>query len=269
LLPIRKTEKRLICRPVGRCIYCGATDNLSMEHVAPYALGGTMELPEASCPTCARITSLFEMKVARDMMLAPRTKFGAPTRNPKNRPKTLALEVRKGDRSEKIELSVEDHPGSFALPELQEPPRYLAGLEGLHRLPSTISFRVFHPSDLKERIPAEADQAMVGRVEVTAYFRMIAKIAHAFAIATRGHGSFDPLLLPLILGETKIWVDVIGSPQRAMPGNEKGEFSIQTLTLRTARAAFLACDVTIFPVWNGPSYRVVVGRLPLLAPLEG
>jgi hypothetical protein len=33
----------------GFCIYCGSTEQLSREHVVPYALGGTLTITEGSC----------------------------------------------------------------------------------------------------------------------------------------------------------------------------------------------------------------------------
>lgn len=36
-----------------------------MEHIVPYGLGGTLELPEASCVRCAKETSRIERAILR------------------------------------------------------------------------------------------------------------------------------------------------------------------------------------------------------------
>jgi hypothetical protein len=45
--------------PIGHCIYCGGTSGLSREHILPFGLSGTAELPEASCERCRKITGQF------------------------------------------------------------------------------------------------------------------------------------------------------------------------------------------------------------------
>ena len=56
--------------PVGRCIYCGATDELTDEHIIPFSLGGVLILDKASCngtKGCNKKTHKFEGVVARQI----------------------------------------------------------------------------------------------------------------------------------------------------------------------------------------------------------
>ena len=46
--------------PIGRCIYCGATGDLTREHIIPRSIGGTWVLSKASCSDCAAVTRDFE-----------------------------------------------------------------------------------------------------------------------------------------------------------------------------------------------------------------
>jgi hypothetical protein len=52
------------------CIYCGTqadqteAKELSDEHIIPYALGGNLVLPKASCDRCAKETHAFEGHLA-------------------------------------------------------------------------------------------------------------------------------------------------------------------------------------------------------------
>ena len=58
--------------PVGHCIYCSGTDNLTREHIVPFGLHGNAVLPAASCARCRQITSAFEFQVLRGPMRAVR-----------------------------------------------------------------------------------------------------------------------------------------------------------------------------------------------------
>src|ERR1035437_10326423 len=54
--------------PAEKCIYCGSTESLSREHIIPYALNGEAVIQRASCPDCAKITSVFEGKSLKGAM---------------------------------------------------------------------------------------------------------------------------------------------------------------------------------------------------------
>ena len=51
----------------GECIYCGSTNELSNEHIVPYALEGVHVLKDSSCKSCADLTKKFELDVARKL----------------------------------------------------------------------------------------------------------------------------------------------------------------------------------------------------------
>jgi HNH endonuclease len=82
--------------PVGRCIYCGVPAEeagprgLGDEHIIPLSLGGTLELPEASCDRCGGETHAFEGFCAGNMLKAARTLLHWKSRKSK-RPKTLKI----------------------------------------------------------------------------------------------------------------------------------------------------------------------------------
>jgi len=69
--------------PVNRCIYCGSQEDLSKEHILPYALGGRLVLPRASCSRHRDLTSEIERKVARGMYGDYRDSEGIQTRHRK------------------------------------------------------------------------------------------------------------------------------------------------------------------------------------------
>ena len=53
-----------------RCIYCASSDQLSSEHVVPYAWGGTVQIHSGSCENCRLVTSQFENFALNDGAMA-------------------------------------------------------------------------------------------------------------------------------------------------------------------------------------------------------
>lgn len=81
MFPRPKINKPFVFQSANKCIYCGKTNVfLGDEHIIPFSLDGAWIIPKASCKDCERITSKFEMSVARDMYLQLRTKEGFQTR---------------------------------------------------------------------------------------------------------------------------------------------------------------------------------------------
>src|SRR5262245_45822408 len=60
---LSRMKRRHRYPPVGRCIYHDGGDRvgrLTLEHVIPEALGGMLELPDATCDACTKITGAME-----------------------------------------------------------------------------------------------------------------------------------------------------------------------------------------------------------------
>src|SRR6266478_5809071 len=88
----------------GLCIYCGRTEELTDEHVVPFALGGNLILPDASCSECNKITSAFEQRVLRGFMQHARVAGHFPTRRPKERPTTIPIEIKQDGQFKTVRL---------------------------------------------------------------------------------------------------------------------------------------------------------------------
>jgi hypothetical protein len=102
--------------PVGRCIYCGSTDSLSDEHIIPFALGGDLILPEASCSCCRKITGQFEQTCCRLIMGPTRIRMKIQTRRPKERPDRLNFHVMRNDGTfDLVSEPIKDHPTELML----------------------------------------------------------------------------------------------------------------------------------------------------------
>lgn len=197
--------------PVGFCIYCGSTSNLSDEHVVPFGLGGNAILPKASCRRCSDITSAFEGKVLRGFMLEARTAGGFPTRRPKERLPTLPLGVKRGDGFESIALPSLESPGFLHLPRLQAA-AFLTGhapANGISICGSETFVFGKPPDKVASDLGVKAIQTTVN-MDVPAFVRMLAKIGYSFAVAAQGPYPLKEVpVLPLILGsvlDASTWV---------------------------------------------------------------
>ena len=89
----------------GQCIYCHKVPNkLTTEHIIPLGLNGPWKLLEASCETCAGITSGIEMAVLRKTFGTVRTALDFPSRRKKGRPLELPLSIDRGGKTEIVYL---------------------------------------------------------------------------------------------------------------------------------------------------------------------
>lgn len=99
------------------CIYCGATADLTREHIIPFGLEGALVLPIGSCRPCARITSEFEGRVMRGFMFDARTAGQFPTRRPKERRDSVTHRLLdEAGKVRAVEVPVGEASGTALLP---------------------------------------------------------------------------------------------------------------------------------------------------------
>ena len=252
--------------PFGRCIYCGRTDNLTKEHILPFGLSGTATLPKSSCTTCAAETGKVEQKVLRGPMWAVRVYRELRSRTGhQDAPSLYPLIIVKGGEEVQIEVPIEDYPillhfPVFSVPGITYPEGYTQGIQivGI----DTISFGI-KPDEAAKRLGVttiKLDQA----AEPTAFARMIAKIAYAWA-AAEGKLSLlkgQPFVVPAILGQT----DDIGRWVGTLPdAPQKHCGFLHTIALHEDRErGLLIAEVHLFCDSQTPRYGVVLGELASL-----
>jgi hypothetical protein len=173
---------------IGECVYCGAVNDLTDEHIVPLALGGNLILADASCHDCATATGKFEQRVLRGFMKDARSAGSFPTRRPKERPLRLAIsrELLAG-RFEEIEILAQSHPGFLHLPLLKP-----AGILNGNRASDGTMVQGFEtirfgpdPSLIAQLLNTEALRVH-HRIYAGAFARMLAKIGYCFAISQHG-----------------------------------------------------------------------------------
>jgi len=204
------SQKKKVYSPVGKCIYCGCANDLTLEHVIPYGLGGKIELPESSCYECAKITSKFEHTCLRTMYGPLRLLYGMPSRRKKNRPNTLPLKVKKAANEEwsYIEVEQEKYPFLILFPYFTAPlmlaktpiPSNHGAVTNRFWIRGASPAYVFN--DLLKSLTWELKVHSImpeAKAHVAEFCQMLVKIAYSYAVGELGYGSFKSYLLPGIL----------------------------------------------------------------------
>jgi hypothetical protein len=256
---------------VNRCIYCGASEVLSDEHIIPLGLGGTWVLPKSSCPTCAKKTSSFEHTCQRTMLGPLRMYYDLPSRRKKQRPKKLPLKVKLTPDAEWsfIDVAQEIYPFLIMFPSLSTPDELSGQTTVGERGAAVRTFWIRGASFRDGLIPhleALAAELHVAAIMPTAegrvpeFFRMIAKIAHAFTVAELGIDSFSPFLKPVICdADTSNSVQWIGGHKHTEPSGA----ALHDLSFYSDTATppdLVAVRVRLLALLETPTYLVAVGR---------
>jgi HNH endonuclease len=260
--------------PIGKCVYCGATGaevKLFREHIIPYSLGGRTVLPEASCGKCADVTHVFERTCARLIFGAFRIHQKMPTRRAAERPTTLPLRITIEGREETRMVPVDDYPGAPLMAMKLGPPGIIIGLEPSDVFPQ-ITPVMFAPSfpDTAERLKhvrAKAGPgqgiAIEGQFDMRAFSRLLAKIAHCYAVAEYGLETFRPLLCDFILGRNKNQAHYIGGSDITLLDqivDGKRATHLQQLGIYSVgNRHFLCAMLQLFSTIGFPVYWIVVG----------
>lgn len=259
---LEKLERRRY-PPYGKCIYCDAVDGLTTEHIVPFGLGGTLELPQASCVRCATETSRVERAILRGE-LRPVRVFRALQSRRKHRdaPCTYPLVVIRGDVEETVELPLEKYPILVSFPDFA-PARLATGqlsktgidVAGI----ATVSFGADPTSVLRDLDATAIKPDVITRP--AQFARMVAKIAYSMAAAT---GALALIKGPspirgVILGTNTHIGDYVGTLTYPLDAHE-GQLHRIILLPDTATGQLVA-DVQLFSDSHAPRYGVLLGEL--------
>lgn len=207
--------------PVGNCIFCGRTTysenepgrKLGDEHIIPMGFRGTEILRNACCEACERETSQIEHHCIRNQLHAARPHLGLRGRKSRKVPINGPFSATGTQRDDKIPTA--QHPGHMI--DYRFPfPAYLTGHREID--PKSKTFIHLRPivNDFESRVVR-----LGGTIKVTLgasdgvekFARLLAKIAHVYAVAELGLGSFNAFLPPIILGKQSEFdiYDLIGT----------------------------------------------------------
>lgn len=252
---------------VGKCIYCGSTENLTDEHVLPLGLSGTAVLPDASCKECAKITGRFEQDVLRGPMQQVRVFRGLKSRTKhRDAPQTKELQITTDDSGpQSAQVGFTEGPVVFTFP-LFEVPAFLMPedyTQGIRmKGVACCAFGATPDEVAKERGVQSLGWSENHRY--VSFARMLAKIAYANAIGRameKGVKDLFPMTPPIvssILGTTEdigVWVGTLTKP----PEKHDGILHRVNLSTLTGRDDILVSEVQIFADSETPCYGVILG----------
>jgi hypothetical protein len=252
-------------RGIGRCIYCGARDGpFSGEHIIPKGLGGTWILDEASCAACAKITCAIEGVCLGRMWGTFRavTRMSKSKRHLEEMPVTF-LDLNKNEWTELVKR--ENSPAALSLPVFRPAKWLQRGPK-----PTGSHWQAVWVQPINWNYELQSRQYgrhgfCYGEIRPNEFARMIAKIAHSYAVATFGV-TFIPMLAKLcVLSDFLSFPNWIGSTP--MPEDKYGPDWAHVVGHSGAiieGQVHLVIRVQLFAMYRAPIYHAVVG--PWLPP---
>lgn len=255
---------RIASVKAGFCIYCGSTEQLSREHVVPYALGGTLTITEGSCEECRKKTHAFETDVLTGPLRMVRYIQNLPS-STKHRsvPKTVEFSVKLGDGTEqRIEVPIARAPIFLAFYEFGEP-KYLDPSRGANLETGGVVTGSYgqDPSQVLSELSAKGMTLVGPPARPVAFARMIAKIAYCFAFAQGHIKRFeDPSeLIKAFMEEPDTIGRFVGSIPPPFTKYEGVGIRFAIKVLESERIAY--AEVQLFAASGAPTYVVVLGRI--------
>lgn len=227
--------------------------------------------PKSSCVDCAKKTGAAERTCQRTIFGPLRMYYDLPTRRRNKRPKMLPLKVKLTRDAEWsfIKVDQEVYPFLILFPFIRMPDELSGYMTSGERGAAVRQFWIRGASfrnGIMPHLDALAAELNVAEIEPTAtfsvpeFFRMLAKIAHAYAVAEKGIGSFSPFLIPMICdADTSNSVQYIGGLQYAEPMTAKlHELSFDSHSCD--RPDIVAVRIRLLAALETPTYFVAVGR---------
>lgn len=274
---LRKSKNIRLPSP-GRCIYCGDEESkLRDEHVIPYALAAdTMILEKSCCEKCQNIIQPYEQEVLKKQLGIFRTQVDAPTRSrKKDRITHVDVEFVEVDNLGQVirdlgirSIPVDDLPLAVHLWQSPMPRRLRSLLTPEQERGQPWSFA---DSDginaLLDKVGKETGANYVayssGHVNRLHYFRSLAKIAHAFAVANCGLDAFEPYLLDLILCRSDDVAEFVGDDPFDAPVENAGGQTLQIFLgepIGGEEQGLITARIQLYPMLDSPAHLVIVGK---------
>jgi hypothetical protein len=223
----------------------------------PYALArNSLILPAASCRECETITGRIEQVCLRRTLGNIRLRFGAPTRNKKDRKPTLRLQRVKFSTDSAVGVAINglDIPASaapmFFISLILDRPGILQNLALGTPLPWNW-FYTYKQGETEALIKA-GEGVKVGQINPYIYAQFLAKMAYSYAVAVRGYNNFHPLVLDLILGRTYYFRHWVGGEPIAPPPIEDEIHYISCSTKMVGDRSFVVVRLRLFSFLGTP-----------------
>lgn len=253
--------------PVGVCIYCGVNNvKLTDEHVIPFSLNGGSVLPKASCEACAGITHQYEHTVARTIFGSFRMRHKVQTRRPHLRPTQMKIGTLMPDGSRgTARVPMEEVPTRLFIYKFDHP-TFLRGMSSDIEDFKWLPYAILGSEEMKAfAAKYHWDSKVSVKMVPVEFARMLAKIAYAQVVGEFGLGGFDaaPTLLDVILCRTSNVSYLVGGDWELPPPDPAGLHIISLCVVHDSGQVLITTEIRLFPAFDMPLYRVVVGTMNL------
>ena len=246
----------------GYCIYCGATGvRLTDEHIIPFSLGGSHVLRKASCNSCSKITSKFEMKIARGLWGEARNSYDAPSRRKKNRIKTLLVTDYANPHVKRRVLRA-DLPAAmifYKMPNAGVLSKIDENFDG------SIFWKLYGVSDdckqlsFKEKYDFEPVLSFSHHPQE--FGQLLLKIGYGQILTNQNCEDFDPLCLPYILGQKTNVSWLVGCEDKESIPIPNIGYSMRTSVIGYSDSLLLIAHIKLWAHMDMPWYHAVIGRV--------
>ena len=245
---------------LGYCIYCSQPfpeDQLTQEHIVPFALNGTLIFKNAACQPCQRRSNeRYENAALQKDLLVPRLLLELDRRHKKNKKRFPPVSRENAAENESatftLELELAQYPPMFSMVQLL-PPGRLAGVE---RGGVLSGFRIQEVAIPRPRTFASCTVNTRHAHDHTPFGLTVAKIGFCFAIAERGLDAIDVSeLRALLLGERDDLYNFVGSSTESGGGKS---VHLHWLSLVQISGYWVA-RVNLFASFGVTPYLVVLG----------
>jgi hypothetical protein len=261
-------------KSLGNCVYCGATSDLSSEHVVPKGMGGNVTLPDGSCGTCRKITHEIETFCMRETLIQVRTQLGL-NQHAHERPDSFPAKFTySSGREETLPVSASNYPTMWVMP-IYEYPRILGALppqpeQGVGVVLQAHMQEVnFHK--LLALANVQSISASTAGIRLDLFTRWIAKIGYCYAVACLGLDAVQNSPLTDIVRNGTGQINYRTGGLNDLKMGNPPQFSLEPASNELFRVAmmsvsdlnekpFIAVYVRPFPLLRGASYIAVVGE---------
>lgn len=196
-------------------------------------------------------------------------RFNIKTRHPKKRPTHITVGTILPDGTAGTsQIPVAEHPTMLFVYKFAEPTIlrcFPPDVEDFKWLPISI----FGQQELNDFVKTHHwDRRAKVRMVPVEFARMLAKIAYSYTVAELGSGAFcpSPLLLDVILDRTTNVSYVVGGDWDVPPPDPRGFHLLQMTCNVSEKGALIVIEIRLFPAFETPHYRVVVGEFDFKIP---
>lgn len=114
--------------------------------------------------------------------------------------------------------------------------------------------------EFKRYAPEDKDGFWVAPMNPVAFIKLLAKVAHSYAIAEIGRGTFRPILAPFVRGLPLRALEWIGSEPTDRPATPTlHEISLEIFN--SGGQDYVVVNLRLFSFLGTPRYQIVVGEL--------